>query len=223
MVVAAERREFDGMLKRMGTFSKLAWPGARHAFEGTAGKDRWLLVANGPGPKLVHQVLSQRQAWALEMDVTGMISTGFCGALDPGLAVGDIVVGGESRVESNRPFHRGAILSTDRVAVTPSEKVAMRKQTGAIAVEMESAAVASTAAEWGVPFFCVRAVSDTAADSLPLDFNQFRDADGRFSRGRIALAAMIRPFSVMPALLNLDRSCRRAAEALGEFFADCRF
>ena len=88
---------------------------------------------------------------------------------------------------------------------------------------MESAAVARKAAEWGVPFRCVRAVSDTAAEDMPLDFNLYRDADGRFSRTRIALAALARPFTAIPALLRLDRNCRIAAESLGDFFADCRF
>ncbi len=55
---------------------------------------------------------------------------------------------------------------------------------------------------------------------MPLDFNRYRDADGRFSRTRIALAAMLHPFSVMPRLTRLDRNCRVAAEALGEFFAN---
>jgi hypothetical protein len=88
---------------------------------------------------------------------------------------------------------------------------------------MEAAAVKNKAEEWGVPFLCVRVVSDTAADDLPLDFNRYRNGNGDFSRSRIALAAMARPFSVMPRLIELDRNCRRAAHALGDFLADCRF
>ena len=65
--------------------------------------------------------------------------------------------------------------------------------------------------------------ADTAEENMPLDFNLYRGADGRFSRGRIALAAMARPFSVMPALLEFDRRCKRASLALGDFLADCRF
>jgi adenosylhomocysteine nucleosidase len=117
---------------------------------------------------------------------------------------------------------RGEILSLDRVAVTAAEKRDLRERTGAIAIEMESAAVAAKAREWGVPFRCIKAVSDTAAEDMPLDFNLYRDSAGRFSRSRIALAAMRRPFTAIPALLRLDRNCRRAAEKLGEFFADCQ-
>ena len=87
---------------------------------------------------------------------------------------------------------------------------------------MESAAVAAKAREWGVPFRCIKVVSDTAGEDMPLDFNKYRDAAGRFSRSRIALAALRRPFTTIPALLHLDANCRKAAEKLGEFLADCQ-
>ena len=179
---------------------------------------RWELIANGPG-RLAAQALGEKRK------VDGIVSTGFCGALDPALRIGDIVICSREvssrEVSSPRPFVRGEIVSVDRVAVTAAEKRALRERTGAAAVEMEAAAVEAKAREWGVPFRCVKVVSDVAAEDMPLDFNLYRDSQGRFSRGRIALAAMARPFSVMPRLLWLDQNCRTAAERLGEFFADC--
>jgi adenosylhomocysteine nucleosidase len=205
LLVAAERREFAGILRRCGPSSKLAWPQAAFARQAEWRGDRWWFVANGPGRPLVEEALARKT------DVDGIISTGFCGALDPALRVGDIMTGMER------------IASVDRVVVSAEEKRALRQKTGAAAVEMEAAAVARTAAQWGIPFRCVRVVSDIAAEDLPLDFNLYRDAAGRFSRTRIALAAMLRPFSVMPRLMRLDRNCGIAAEALGEFFANYEF
>jgi hypothetical protein len=109
------------------------------------------------------------------------------------------------------------------VAITSQEKKILRASTGAIAVEMESAAVERAAAAREIPFYCIRSVSDTAQDDMPIDFNAYRDPDGRFSRGRIAMAAAAHPFTRVPALLRLERNCQLAAEALGDFFADCRF
>ena len=215
LLVAAERRELEGVLHRLEAAKKLEWPGARFARATEWKGDRWWMVASGPGPRLVERALGEKK------NVNGIISTGFCGALDPALQVGDIVVWGDA-VASEAPFVRGEIFSADRVAVTAAEKRALRNRTGAAAVEMEAAAVKNKAAEWGVPFMCIRVVSDTATDDLPLDFNRFRNADGNFSRTRIALAAMARPFSAMPGLMELDRNCRRAAQALGDFLADCR-
>ena len=115
---------------------------------------------------------------------------------------------------------QGDVLSVDRVAITAAEKGELRSSTQAAVVEMESAAVARKAREWEMPFGCVRVVSDVADENLPLDFNRYRDADGRFSRTRIALAAMGHPFTVLPGLIRLDRNCRLAAELLGEFLAN---
>lgn len=200
LLVAAEQREFEGILRRLGGFKKLEWP-AQFACEAAGNGDGFVMVANGPGARLVEMALSKR------IDVDGMISTGFCGALDPSLRVGDIA---------------RDLCSIDRVAVTAAEKRELRNATGAAAVDMESAAVAKIAAAWSVPFRAIRAVSDAAGEDMPLDFNLYRDAEGRFSRTRIALAAMKRPFTAVPALLRLDRNCRTAAESLGNFFADSR-
>jgi adenosylhomocysteine nucleosidase len=199
LVVGAEAREFSGILRRASA-KKLDWPGAAFSREITWKNDRWLLIANGPGARLVGRALAAKR------DVDRILSVGFCGALDPALRVGDIV-GAEG------------VLTADRVAVTAAEKCLLREQTRASAVEMEAGAVEAKARDWGVPFSCVKVVSDTAAEDLPLDFNKFRDADGRFSRGKIALAALGRP-STMRGLIRLDRNCRLAAEKLGEFLAN---
>ena len=116
---------------------------------------------------------------------------------------------------------RGGVVSVDRVAITAQDKCALRVSTGAAVVEMESAAVARKARQWAVPFGCIRVVSDAAGEDLPLDFNLYRDADGRFERTRIALAALGRPFTVLPGLIRLARHCSHAAERLGEFLANC--
>jgi adenosylhomocysteine nucleosidase len=215
LVVAAEAREFSGMLKRFGPAAKLDGIGAQFAREVVKDGDRWWLVANGPGPRCVQEVLKQK------MDVTGIINTGFCGALDPSLGVGDIVTWGE--VPSKARFFSGEISSSDRVVVTAEEKRRLREKTGAIAAEMEAGTVKKIAQQWAVPFYCIRAVSDTANEDMPLDFNLYRDSAGRFSLPRIALAAVSRPFTRIPALKRLEANCNVASESLGAFFADCRF
>jgi adenosylhomocysteine nucleosidase len=214
-MVAAEAREFDGILKRFRPAAKVEWNGAKFAREVLRDGDKWLLVANGPGPRCVTEVLRQK------MEVNGIINTGFCGALDPSLRIGDIVVWGNVPCESRST--RGEISSSDRVVVTAAEKRELRKKTGAIAAEMEAGAVKKIAADWQVPFYCVRAVSDTANEDMPLDFNLYRDSAGRFSLGKIALAAVSRPFTRIPALRRLEANCNVASESLGAFFADCRF
>jgi adenosylhomocysteine nucleosidase len=216
LLVGAEKREFDGIQAKLGTGKPMVWPEAQFAQEVIANGARWWLVANGPGEELVKQALKNRKA------VTGIISIGFCGALDPALKIGDIVISGERPI-TKHPFVAGVLYTSTRVAVTAKEKSALRQSTGAIAVDMEAATVERIAHEWGVPFRCVRVVSDTASEDMPLDFNQYRNAAGRFDLQRIILRAISSPFTVIPALLRLNENCRNASRKLGEFFADCRF
>jgi adenosylhomocysteine nucleosidase len=216
LVVAAEEREFDGIREQLGAGVPLDWPEARFAREVVANGVRWWLVANGPGSRLVKEALVDQRG------VEGVISTGYCGALDPALAVGDIVVNGEPPT-TKRAFVRGCVHSSHRVVVTAGEKRKLREATGAVAVDMEAASVEEKATQWNVPFHCIRVVSDTAGENLPLDFNRFQDAAGRFSLTRIAMQALFHPFTVLPALLRLNKNCRSAGKQLGVFFADCRF
>lgn len=224
LLVAAERREFDGIRQRLGrTMERKDW-GVGFACESVRNGERWVMLANGPGRALAGAALSENLIREVSREnVKAIISTGYCGALDPKLRVGDIVVSEQTQVSCSRAFTRGGVATCDRVAVTRAEKQALRAKTGAIAVDMEASAVESRARDLGVPYACIRVVSDTAAEDLPLDFNRYRTAEGRFSRTRIALAAMARPFSVMPALIEFDKRCQRASLALGDFLADCRF
>lgn len=214
LLVASEAQEFQGILRRTGRDEPLEWPGAQFARQTSLNGKRFYMVANGPGADLAAAVLQPHCAVDL------VISTGFCGALDPGLRIGDIVVAGEIPERVERSFVRGRVLSLDRVVVTAAEKRSLRETTGASIVEMEYAAISARAREWGVPCCSVRAVSDTADQDMPLDFNGYRDLAGRFDRARIARAVLARPISRVPALLRLVVNCRTAADSLGEFFAD---
>jgi len=138
-MVAAEAREFEGILKRAGEARRLPWPGAAFSREIVSNNRRWLLIANGPGPRLVDHALQ------IKPSVDRVVSIGFCGALDPALRIGDIVVSGEVPEELGASFVQGDVLSLDRVAITAAEKGELRASTQAAVVEMESAAVARKA------------------------------------------------------------------------------
>jgi adenosylhomocysteine nucleosidase len=221
--VAAEAREFAGVLRHAERVEKLDWPldfARKIWLNGRA----VVLVANGPGPKLAAraaEVAKERE------ELTGLVSTGFCGALDPELRVGDIFIATcvlpsapcvQSLASARGSVKTGKLLSIDRVASTAAEKAELR-QTGADAVEMEAACVAQKAIEYNLPFYCVRVVTDTAHENLPLDFNLMRDSSGRFSTMKILAAG----FRALPGLLKLNKRSKAAAQALGDFLAGTRF
>jgi len=122
---------------------------------------------------------------------------------------------------SSRPFKTGKLLSMDRVVSTAAEKAALAEN--ADAMEMEAAGVAARAKQYNVPFYAVRVVTDTCDEDFPVDFNQMRSGDGRFSRAKIVAAALRRPGAVIPQLMKLNKRTKRAAQALGDFLADARF
>ena len=97
------------------------------------------------------------------------------------------------------------------------------RSSGASAVEMEAAGMLSRVREWGMPFYCIRSVTDMADESFHIDLNAARLPDDRFSMPRILAAAMRRPIAVAPELMELRKRCGIAARSLGEFIADCSF
>ncbi len=229
LVLSAEPRELYGILKCCRAVRPLDWP-VWFARSGELNRRPVSLVANGPGFRLAGQAVRA----ALErMETDAVISTGYCGALDPALGPGEVfvaeaVAAGSERYAARMPqamrnFRSGVLASCDRVVASGEEKRALARESGAAAVDMESAAFAQGACRTGLPFYAVRAVLDGAGEGFTLDFNRLRGPDGRFSRARICGAALRHPLEAVPELIRLERRGRLAARALGDFFADCRF
>jgi len=224
LLVAAFAMELRGLLRWTTGVRALDWPvlWARAAeLEGSS----LVLVANGAGRERAAEAV---KVASLRRALGAVVSAGFCGGLDERLQPGDVLVAnqvGAMRAlapRTSRAFLSGELASTDRVAQTREEKRRLRAQ-GAAAVEMEAAGVAGCAAELGVPFFCVRVVTDTAEESFGFDFNAALRQDGRFDGWRLLRQAAAKPAARAAELARLRRRSRLAASRLGEFLADCRF
>ncbi|MBZ2185726.1 MAG: hypothetical protein K7J46_13520 [Bryobacter sp.] len=169
-------------------------------------------LITGPGFSAASAALSQHLAAHRPARV---ISIGVCGALDPALSLGQVLT--VSRIQSPlgvftpQPLAAPAatLHSQDRVAVTVLEKEQLFA-TGAQIVDMEAAAVALLCERHGIPFSCLKAVSDLADEDLPVDFNLHRDANGNFSHLRIAIAGIMK----ITALIRLQRQTRIAVKGL---------
>ena len=228
LLVAAEPREFAGLLRLSGAAERLSWP-VEWARRAVCSGGEFVMVANGAG----HARAGAATAAALERTAPdAVVSFGFCGALDPSLGVGDVfaataVEAGERRLPavlpgSERRYSTGVLASIGRVAQTAVEKAALRAA-GADAVEMEAFGVAEQAAGAGLPFFCVRSVTDLAGESFALDLNSALQEDGHFATMLLLRDLTTRPGDAAPELFRLWKRCRIAARSLGEFVADCRF
>jgi adenosylhomocysteine nucleosidase len=229
LVVAAEPRELRGILRRCAARERLRWP-VWYARSGKLNGNRLLLVADGPGAdravRAVRTALDRGKPDAV-------VSTGYCGALDPALEAGEVFVavrveaGGSTYAgamprSDGRFFRTGTLASLDKVVGSAAEKARLRER-GASAVDMEAGAVALEACRNRLPFYCIRAVLDRANEGFQLDFNALRDADGRFNRVQILKAALKRPLTCLPELVRIGRRACLAGNALGDFLGTCRF
>jgi nucleoside phosphorylase len=175
-----------------------------------------------------------------------VISTGFCGALEQDLEIAEIVVGTSILTGATSARHQkvyparqpecpsgqglhprirtrfGVVCSIGHVARTSEEKASLQSL-GACAVEMEAAGVAERAQALGLPFHCVKAVTDLAGETMANDFDSALRPDGHFDTMLLLRRSLRRPAARLPELLRLRNRCIQAARVLGEFLADCRF
>jgi adenosylhomocysteine nucleosidase len=167
----------------------------------------------------------------LERGATALVSFGLAGGLDPRLRPGDVVLparvlaGGESLATDpllSRSLARTereaacCLLAWDRVVATAEEKARLWRDTGAVAVDMESGAVALAAIAAGLPFAVLRVICDAAARDLPPAALAALDHAGGIGLARVALSVLRRPAQV-PALLGLARDAAVARRVLAAF------
>jgi adenosylhomocysteine nucleosidase len=228
VLVASDAREFSGVLSRAARIG-IQCPEGLWARGVRLGSHQLLLAANGAGMDRAAKAVDACVArWAPD----AVVSFGYCGAVDPALAIADIVVAtviqgpaedmAAGSVKASGGFRGGPVRSIERIAQTAAEKRRWRAA-GAIAVEMEAAGIAERARALGLPFYCIRAVSDLAGEDLLNDFNAALRPDGRFATMALLTGALRRPLIRFPELARLRSRCARASDALGGFIADCGF
>jgi len=190
----------------------------------------WRAAAAGGDAEETRRAMAQLVAGGAR----ALVSFGICGGLDPALNSGALILpqavtgedGRRRRVDAALrgvlaaalaraaiPALGGDVLGGARAVDTPSRKAALNRQTGAIAVDLESHLVADAAAAAGLPFAVLRAVADPAERALPAAALIGLDAAGRPALGRILLSLARQP-AQLPALLCLARDTRRALATL---------
>ena len=159
-----------------------------------------------------------------------VLSVGFSGALQPHLKVGDLVVANaivnvegkglsvpvQMQSAPSEGLYVGKFLNTDQIVRTVTEKKQLGETTGAIAVDMESLAVARVCAERNVRFMAVRVISDDLAKDLPPEVLTVFGSTGFVRAGAVLSALWKRPSS-WNDLWQLREQSIQAAARLGLF------
>jgi adenosylhomocysteine nucleosidase len=164
---------------------------------------------------------------------------GYCGGADPSLQAGDMVIANpvvdsatgekfeppssaidlaETLLSEMGIRHRSAgLVTVDEIAREPFDKAFLGTQHEAVAIDMESAALARACSAAGIPYVVVRAVLD------PLDY-EFPDLDGAVDESGktdgVALASRLirRPSDLLklPKLEYLASQARQSITSLIE-------
>lgn len=112
-------------------------------------------------------------------------------------------------------FRGGMLLQGIQVLGDRDAKREAGRRHGAVAVDMESGALAAAAADVGVPFLAVRAIVDPVAWTLPEAVGAALDVSGDVRVGRVLGAALIHP-SLWSDLLRLARAFAAARRTLAD-------
>ncbi len=107
----------------------------------------------------------------------------------------------------------GTLLAATEVIASRAAKEAAWHQTGAVAADMESGAVAQVAAWHRLPFAVLRAVCDPAGRDLPPAALTALDASGRIKAAAL-VASLLRHPGQIAGLVALAREADRARRAL---------
>jgi adenosylhomocysteine nucleosidase len=149
-----------------------------------------------------------------------VLSCGFAGALNPALESGVVLFEADAEFALADALRSAGARAArfhcaDRIIGSTQAKRALRQETGADAVEMESAAIRAICAGAGISSATVRAISDTANETLPLDFNRYLDDMNRLRFAKMAAAIVFSP-SRLRASIQLQRQARQAATNLAD-------
>lgn len=192
-------------------------------YEGT------LLALSGIGAQHARgagQMLLRRGAGAL-------LSWGTAAGLDPALPPGSLIVPAEVIDTDGRilsvcpqwharllealaprlPVHTGRIVEHDSVLTEPQDKHELHARTDAVAVDMESAALAMLAQEHGVPFAAIRAIADTSDARVPQTLIDAVDSVGGLPLRGVITAVVLRPGD-WPTIARLASHLRSAQTTL---------
>ncbi len=203
---------------------------------GRIGNTRIALAASGIGMR--RAAASAQRAFDLIYDIDLVIITGVAGALADHLAIGDLVLADRllTRESDGAPaapsievaqhhvarvspaldaarinYARGPILTVRYPLATATEKRFAGQHSGAIAVDMETAVIASEAAARGIPFVAMRTIMDTVEHDLA--GARLADENGKV-RPLKAAAMLARNPAAVAGVIRLVRNLRKAADAM---------
>ena len=187
------------------------------------------VICSSSDPKQLRALLTTLDPTSIR----GVISFGVAGGLDPSLKTGDVVVATEvmagdtrwlaglslteaqiaSIALGRRRVVRGLLAGVEELVAASACKAALRSETGAAAVDMESHIAAAYAAEANIPFAALRVISDPAHRALPVVARKAIKPNGDLDLVRI-MGSVVRNPRSLRALVSTGIDFNRALRSL---------
>lgn len=225
-IVHATAMEINPFLDRCERVRK--YTGGSFVFRGgLLGDVRVAFAESGMGPRLAKKAT---QTLIDGHSPTWIVSAGFSGALRPELRIGDIVVassivdasGTELKIDvgmqpdPKRGLAVGRLLTVEQIVRNVAEKKSLAERHGALAVDMESLAVAQVCRDARIRFLAVRVISDDLSVDLPKELASVVGSSGTVRLGAVA-GALFKRFSSAKDLWRLREQALAAADRLATF------
>jgi len=196
------------------------------AREGAAEGKRVVLIESGAGQASAEQATASLIAGHAPRWI---ISAGFAGGLRDEVKPGHIVLADEIvdtqgqrlqidlRMPSGPGLHVGRLLTADRIVASAAEKRSLGLQHSALAVDMESLAVAQVCRDNRVRFLAIRVISDAVDHELPADLDHLMNRKTLAGKIGAATGAIVRRPSSVKDLWQLKEDALVASERLAKF------
>ena len=169
----------------------------------------------------------------LAQGVTRLISWGCAAALSESLKPGDLILAdtlidaegiqinihpewiglANTLLSTHVKAHIGSLAESRTIVAAAKDKKHLHTQTGAIALDMESTAVAKVARQNGLPFLTIRTVADPVHMDLPKAINHSLNDEGDVVLAKLLAFIALHP-TELPGLIKLGLHFNAAKNTL---------
>jgi nucleoside phosphorylase len=186
-------------------------------FAGAVGSVEVVATVTGIGTRAAART-AERVLDSIPVD--HLVVVGIAGGIGPSVEIGDLVVPERVLDRSTGAEHRpsrlgdapmcGTLVTSDGLLVDQDE-IARYERQGAVAIDLETAAIAAVCERRGCPWSVFRAISDRADDgSVDAAVFDLAGPEGRPKPYALARFVLTKPWRV-PHLVRLGRGARLAA------------
>jgi len=219
-----------GVISALPIEARCLFPGHTPVNKSVHVGDQVYLRIGGVG----HENASKAATDFINEEVKLLVSWGVAAALGQATKAGDLVlaeqildISGQSypvhaaALQSLKYFSEqaglttqsGNITETAGILVTGTSKAELHQRTGAIAADMESAAIASAACKAGIPFLTVRVISDDMHTQIPHAVSKNMNTMGRMNIPGLLASLCFQPAEIA-SLIRLARGFKQARYTL---------